>query len=187
MADLPVPPPDYDASLNIYPSASATFYAPSDISGIGGMRQEIIRAVAQWRKGVSRYDVVFIKLQNGKPGMQGFSVGRLCLLFSFHYFEAFCSCALVDAFNLVGEQPDENTRMWRVQRATDPHTDILFPMSFLWMIFFVQHISFLSSQMKPGFKLMFFQTPLLTSTISFMLTNILIIMLLRLFSRQLLL
>ena len=31
--------------ISVYKSASATFYAPSDLSGIGGMRRECIRAV----------------------------------------------------------------------------------------------------------------------------------------------
>jgi hypothetical protein len=33
----------------VYKSAVATFFAPSDISGIGGMRRERIRAISNWR------------------------------------------------------------------------------------------------------------------------------------------
>ncbi|OAX31238.1 hypothetical protein K503DRAFT_654751, partial [Rhizopogon vinicolor AM-OR11-026] len=46
--------------ITLYTSAVATFYAPSDISGIGGMRYERIRAVYTWRNGPGRYDCVFI-------------------------------------------------------------------------------------------------------------------------------
>ncbi|KAH9014264.1 hypothetical protein EDB85DRAFT_1876526, partial [Lactarius pseudohatsudake] len=52
----------------VYPSAVATFYAPSDISGIGGMHCERIYAVKSWRKGPGRYDTIFF---NADPSMEG--------------------------------------------------------------------------------------------------------------------
>ncbi|KAJ2969397.1 hypothetical protein NUW54_g12974 [Trametes sanguinea] len=46
--------------LMVYYSATATFYAPSDPSGEGGMRREIVRANPNWRGKSSRFDCVFI-------------------------------------------------------------------------------------------------------------------------------
>jgi hypothetical protein len=42
--------PTFYGKIAIYPSAVATFHAPSDISGIGGMHREHICAVKSWRK-----------------------------------------------------------------------------------------------------------------------------------------
>jgi hypothetical protein len=67
----------FDPTLVLHPSASATFYASSDVSGIGGMHQEVIHTVAQWQKGVGQYDTVLTKLNNGESGMCAFSVGHL--------------------------------------------------------------------------------------------------------------
>src|ERR1700733_8129563 len=43
--------PNFRERISVYNSASAMFYAPSDLSGVGGMRREHIRAVPSWRKG----------------------------------------------------------------------------------------------------------------------------------------
>ena len=43
--------PEFHAKTSVYKSAVATFYAPSDILGIGGMRCEWIHAINSWRKG----------------------------------------------------------------------------------------------------------------------------------------
>ncbi|KAJ7113623.1 hypothetical protein C8R44DRAFT_741205 [Mycena epipterygia] len=51
--------PDFSERVFIYNSARAVFYAPSDVSGIGGMRHERIRATKSWYRGPPRYDCVF--------------------------------------------------------------------------------------------------------------------------------
>jgi hypothetical protein len=38
--------PELDKLISVYTSAVATFYAPSNLSGIGGMHQECIRALS---------------------------------------------------------------------------------------------------------------------------------------------
>ena len=40
----PLECPGYEGNISVYSSASSTFYAPSDLSGTGGMRCEYIRA-----------------------------------------------------------------------------------------------------------------------------------------------
>ncbi|KAM6491755.1 hypothetical protein JOM56_012795 [Amanita muscaria] len=115
------PPSDFDPSITTYPSVKAAFHAPSDISGTGGMRGERIRAVSTWRNyGVSRYDTVFIKLNNSGVGMCAFNVARVRLFFSFNYSAgARYQCALVDDYILASDGPDEVTGMWMVKRAID--------------------------------------------------------------------
>ena len=42
--------PAFHEKVTLYPSAIATFYAPSNISGTGGMRCEYIHATSDWGK-----------------------------------------------------------------------------------------------------------------------------------------
>ena len=69
-------PAPFYGKISIYPSALATFHAPSDISGVGGMRRERIRAMKSWRKGPGCYDTVFVNM-NSLKGMLGLNVARV--------------------------------------------------------------------------------------------------------------
>jgi hypothetical protein len=108
--------PDLSDNLNIsiFPSAVSTFYAPSDIYGIGGMCCECIRAVPSWQRGLSRYDCVFINTDPSSEGMCSLSVARVRLFFSFKFHSSNYPCALVHWFVCVGDEPDEDTGMWVV-------------------------------------------------------------------------
>jgi hypothetical protein len=108
-ADLPT----FYGKIAVYPSAVATFHAPSDISGIGGMRRERIRAVKSWRKGPGRYDTIFVNTDPTMDGMQGLDVARVHLLFSFSHEGIKYPCALVSWFSRVGL--GDNTGMWIVK------------------------------------------------------------------------
>jgi hypothetical protein len=61
--------PTFYGKIMVYSSAVATFHAPSDISGIGGMRREWIRAIKSWRKGPCRYDTIFVNTDPSAEGM----------------------------------------------------------------------------------------------------------------------
>ena len=75
-------PPDLSVSpVSVFHSAIATFYAPSDLSGLGGMHTECIRSTLCWRKAQARYDTVFLKQDPDIPGMGGLHVGRVFLFF----------------------------------------------------------------------------------------------------------
>ncbi|KAF9245053.1 hypothetical protein BU15DRAFT_71398 [Melanogaster broomeanus] len=52
--------PHYDGRISIFNSASSRFYAPSDLSGIGGMHTEFIRSTPLWRNEGPRKDCVFV-------------------------------------------------------------------------------------------------------------------------------
>lgn len=81
LSDLPSLP----NKIFIYASAIATVYAPSDISGISGMRSKRIRAVNTWRHGNGRYDCMFVNTDPLQPGMCGLDVARARLFFSFTF------------------------------------------------------------------------------------------------------
>jgi hypothetical protein len=124
--------PDFRDSekISVYNSASATFYAPSDLSGIGGMRRERIRAVQSWRKGPPRYDCVFVVTDETAEGMRSLDVARVRLFFSFTYAGTYYPCALVHWFSRVGDGPDEDTGLWMVEPDCDaangsPHAAVI--------------------------------------------------------------
>jgi hypothetical protein len=110
-----VPLPTFYDKITHYPSAVATFHAPSDISGTGGMRRERIRAVKSWRKGPPRYDTVFVNTDSSADGMRGLDIARTRLFFSFSHNGIKYPCALVDWFSRVGDVPNDNTGMWVVE------------------------------------------------------------------------
>ncbi|KAF8836969.1 hypothetical protein BDN67DRAFT_991942 [Paxillus ammoniavirescens] len=85
-----IPPnvlPRFDGKIWVFNSASSRFFAPSDLSGIGGMRREHIRA------------------------------SRVLCFFSFKYDHTLYPCAVVRWFDTVGDAPDEDTGMWVVRPA----------------------------------------------------------------------
>ncbi|KAH9979688.1 hypothetical protein BJV74DRAFT_720482, partial [Russula compacta] len=43
--------PNFHGMIWVHPSAVMTFYAPSDLSGVGGMQCKQIQAVPAWQKG----------------------------------------------------------------------------------------------------------------------------------------
>ena len=110
-SDLPM----FYGKITTYPSALATFHAPSDISGIGGMCRERIRAVKSWRNGPGRYDTIFVNTDSSADGMRGLDVARVQLFFSFSHDDITYPCALVRWFSRVGDSPDDHTGMWVVQ------------------------------------------------------------------------
>ena len=73
--------PTYSEKILVYPSAIATFHAPSDISGIGGMYRERIRSTESWRKGPERRDCVFIEQNPDLAGFWGLYIAQVHLIF----------------------------------------------------------------------------------------------------------
>jgi hypothetical protein len=69
--------PEFHGRVHVFYNATATFRAPSDLSGIGGMRREYIRATPSWRNGHPRYDTVFINSDSSEDGMGGLEVARI--------------------------------------------------------------------------------------------------------------
>jgi hypothetical protein len=101
--------------FSLYHSAIATFFAPSDLSGVGGMRRERIRALPSWRNGPPRYDTVLVCTNSELEGMLGLDVGRVHLFFSFVHEDIEYPCALISWYDRVSDSPDEDTGMWIVR------------------------------------------------------------------------
>ncbi|KAG2093742.1 uncharacterized protein F5147DRAFT_747883 [Suillus discolor] len=108
--------PRHNGRLHVLNSAAATFYAPSDPSGIGGMRREQIHACPSWRNVYPRNDCVFVNTNSDLEGMKGLEVARVRCFFSFRYnWAATYPCALVHWFDKVSDSADEDTGMWIVR------------------------------------------------------------------------
>lgn len=110
--------PQIYSQMKVFHSAVSTFYAPSDESGIQGMKQERIRSTPSWRGGAEHRDCALIITDDTKPGMKGMQVVQVQLLFSFTYDFTTYPCALVDWFKVYGSHPDPVTGLWRVVPET---------------------------------------------------------------------
>ncbi|EGO04774.1 hypothetical protein SERLA73DRAFT_118626 [Serpula lacrymans var. lacrymans S7.3] len=106
--------PRHEGKVYVFNSAAATFYAPSNPSGIGGMRREHIRACPLWRYTYKRNDCVFISTNPDLEGMQGLYIARVLCFFSFKYQQVHYPCAVIHWFDKIGNAADEDTGMWMV-------------------------------------------------------------------------
>ncbi|KAH6916719.1 hypothetical protein BKA70DRAFT_1091373, partial [Coprinopsis sp. MPI-PUGE-AT-0042] len=106
----------FSGRIRVFHSAVARFYAPSDACGAGGMQQQIIRCNPSWHNR-ARMDTIFVS-ENDEPGMPGMLIAQVRLFFSFtdSYTDRSHSCALVNWFPTIGDEPDPITGMWRVKR-----------------------------------------------------------------------
>ncbi|KAH7904887.1 hypothetical protein BJ138DRAFT_1118986 [Hygrophoropsis aurantiaca] len=114
--------PEYTGKISIFNSASSRFYAPSDISGIGGMRTEYIRACPKWRNEHPRYDCVFLNIDPELRGMRGLEIARVLCFFSFELNSVTYPCAIIHWFDKLDDAPDEDTGMWMVKKALTDNT-----------------------------------------------------------------
>ncbi|KAI0739826.1 hypothetical protein C8Q80DRAFT_1222090 [Daedaleopsis nitida] len=109
---------NYKGMIKIFPSAIATFLAPSDPSGSQGMCQERIQSVTSWRGGLPHHDCVFVSKDATAPGFgsgfRGLHATRVLVLFSFTYMERLYECALVSWYMPISDEPDPDTGMWIV-------------------------------------------------------------------------
>ena len=97
--------------ISVHNSAFTTFYALSNLSGLGGMHHKCIQAVQLWHKGSPQYDCIFVVTNNMAEGMQSLDVACIQLLFSFTYADIYYPCALVQWFSYVGDASDEDTSL----------------------------------------------------------------------------
>ena len=111
----PLECPGYKGNISVYSSASSTFYAPSDLSGTGGMQHEYIRATPTWRQQGPRYDCVFVITDPELEGMRGMDIARVHCFFSFKAHNNYYRCAVIHWFDRIGDGPDEATGMWMVR------------------------------------------------------------------------
>ncbi|KAL6308722.1 hypothetical protein BKA93DRAFT_725077 [Sparassis latifolia] len=100
-------------------SVAATYFAPSDPSGIGGMRHEYIRATPSWRHAGMHFDCSFIKSPSTDDGVDAFEVARILLFFTIHFRDIQYSCVLIRRYELVNDRPDRDTGMWIIRLQMD--------------------------------------------------------------------
>ncbi|KAG2039892.1 hypothetical protein BDR03DRAFT_932956 [Suillus americanus] len=86
--------PRYEGRIRVFNSAVSTFFAPSDLSGIGGMKREHICVSPNWRNGHARKDCVFVITDPNIHGMRGMDVARVLTFFSFRLRGGFYPCAV---------------------------------------------------------------------------------------------
>ncbi|KAI0319057.1 hypothetical protein OF83DRAFT_1228665 [Amylostereum chailletii] len=115
--------PHFDRHVTVFPSAVAIFYAPSDLSGIGGMHCERIRSTASWRHGPARRDCVFLEKDPDVVGFRGLYAARVLLFFQFTSDGVDYPCALVSWFSPISETPCPDTGMWIVEPDLDRDGD----------------------------------------------------------------
>ncbi|KAH9159540.1 hypothetical protein EDB89DRAFT_2117724 [Lactarius sanguifluus] len=108
--------PVFDGTIKVHHSAIATFYAPSDLSGSGGLQREQIQSTPNFF-GHPHHDTVFVVIDS-QPGMEGMEIGRILLFFSFEYRRKNFSCALINWFVHTDER-DPDTGMWIVKQELD--------------------------------------------------------------------
>ncbi|CAK5264834.1 unnamed protein product [Mycena citricolor] len=119
LADVPLDLcPDAPKKVRVFPSATATFYAPSDQSGLSGHLRERIRASPSWRRGAARHDCVFVE-GNDALGFRGLMAARVQLFISFKYRRIDYACAVVNWFSTIGDQPCPDMGMWMVEPDLD--------------------------------------------------------------------
>lgn len=111
----------WDSKVSVYHSATATFRAPSNPSGPGGMYREVIRSTPFWPRGDfpgPRRDCVFVDVGNSENvGMEGLLVARIYLFFRFSYGGINYPCALVHWYSM-SDEPEPDTGLWVVQPET---------------------------------------------------------------------
>ncbi|PBK58686.1 hypothetical protein ARMSODRAFT_991269 [Armillaria solidipes] len=95
--------PTYHGKITVYPSAVSTYYAPSDLLGIGGLHCERICAMTSWRKGSACYDCVFCEADEEGEGFHALHVAHVQLFFSLRHCGIYYPCALVMWFSPVGD------------------------------------------------------------------------------------
>ncbi|KAG2047836.1 hypothetical protein BDR06DRAFT_985034 [Suillus hirtellus] len=112
-------PPEFDlatvqvflGNLTIFNSAAASFHAPSDLSGTGGMCHKHIQATPSWCVGELRHDCIFVNMGvDLNSPMNGLAVAQVLCFFSFNYQISYYPCTIVHC------NPD--TGMYVVMPAT---------------------------------------------------------------------
>ncbi|KAF7791555.1 hypothetical protein EIP86_002571 [Pleurotus ostreatoroseus] len=112
--------PSFYGRISVYQSARATFYAPNELAGMGGMHRETIRSSSHWRGECRRWDTVLINVDPATPGFRGMIVGRVRAFLAFTHNGIKYPCALVEWFLRQDDEPDPDTGMWIVEPEVDP-------------------------------------------------------------------
>ncbi|TCD60181.1 hypothetical protein EIP91_010605 [Steccherinum ochraceum] len=101
----------------VHHSAAATYFAPSDACGTGGMHREHLRVTRSWWKGPARYDCALVRADDDAEvhlTAGGFTVVRIKLLFSLKRAAKRYPCALVHWFSRTFHATEQVTGLYSV-------------------------------------------------------------------------
>ena len=119
--NIPNLPPFYEKII-IHTATVTTFHAPSDLSGIGGMKHERIYAVSCWRNGPGHYNTLFTSAASDNMdkdlstcGILGLEVACAHLFFSFTLDGIEYPCTLVHWFSHPTDMSNGITGMYTVE------------------------------------------------------------------------
>jgi hypothetical protein len=95
----------YMGAIKVFNLAAVTFIAPSDPSGITGMRCEHLRAVPSWRNGPGHFNCAFVNTDDRQDGILSMDVVQIFCFFSFTFTNSYIySCTLVQWFYRITEE-----------------------------------------------------------------------------------
>lgn len=118
--DLPV----ITDKVDVFHSAVAYYYAPSDGAGARGVTKERIRSTPRpWRGGLPRHDCIVAESDPDSPGFRGLFAARVRCFFKFKYRGVEYPSALVYWLTTVEDDPDPLTGMWIVKPEVDPEDE----------------------------------------------------------------
>ena len=121
--------PVIEGKICTFNAAVATFYAPSDNSGVTGMRCEYIQAISSWRNGPAHYDCVLVNAKPDVDGAHGFEVAQVFLFFSFLHGGKEYPCVFIQWYSFIGTEPDKDTGCWMVEPdirdGRSPHVAVI--------------------------------------------------------------
>lgn len=110
--------PRFYDSIQVYSSAHAVYYSPSELCGPFGMHSEVIRSHASWFGQYERRDTVLVSIGDDDDPMEGLAVARVMRFLRLRRDCFIYPCALVEWFVPVGDAPDPVTGMWVVKPDT---------------------------------------------------------------------
>lgn len=127
-------------SIRTFHSAVATYYTPSDLSGVGRMHCECIHVTPSWRSGSTWYDCIFANGNASKSGVEDLLIAHIQKFVSFKHEGVLYSCAIVEWFSIIGSEPDALTGMWIVKPNLSENGEPLYGMLHLESIMRGAHL-----------------------------------------------
>src|SRR5260370_35114303 len=103
--------PEFHEKIQVHKSVIATFYAPSDLSGVGRMRRELIQAVPSWQDAPSWYDCGFAVTDESAKGMCSLDVACVQFFLPFSYRGTKYPCALLQCYSHISDEPHKRPGM----------------------------------------------------------------------------
>ncbi|KAG2341453.1 hypothetical protein BDR05DRAFT_976999 [Suillus weaverae] len=140
-ADVPLCQyPTFTRHIQVVNSAIATYFAPSDPSGLGGMHHECIHSTPSWCHGPPHHDCMFVSMDNTTGGINSMEIACVLCFSSFSYRNTVWPCAAVHWFKCIGSRPDEDMGMWMVRPSMNEDQSHEISIIYVDSIFHTAHL-----------------------------------------------